>query len=235
MHAEMPIHRDEKGNKLPDPVGLQLWVDLPKENKMDEPLYQEYPKSLVPTAQPRADQPEEIEGKGWTVKVIAGQSHGVDSPVRTPEHGGCWYLDVRLDKPGSRIFQEIPTGFNSFIYTLGPAAIRVGDSSAPDGQQVHEPYHTLVLSNKAQIDDPKVDPSTVPQENGVWIEHAGKEGEEARFVVIAGEPLDQRVYQHGPFVMTSREEIMQTFMDYQSGSNGFERAPGWRSKIGGRT
>lgn len=229
MHAEMPLHRDEKGNKLPDPVGLQLWLDIPKENKMDEPSYQELTAKQVPEAHPRADQPEETEGKGWKVKVIAGESHGVKSPVRTPAHGSCWYLDVTLDKPGDRIFQEIPTGFNSFIYTLGPANIRVGGS-----EKIQEPYHTLVLSNKAQVSDPHTDPATVPQENGVWIEHAGKEGEQARLVVIAGEPLDQKVFQMGPFVMTSRDEVMQAYFDFQAGRNGFERAPGWRSKIGAR-
>jgi len=234
MHAEMPLLRDENGNKLPAPDGLQLWVDLPEKHKMDEASYQEYSKDKVPLALPRPDQPEETEGKGWKVKVISGQSHGVESPVRTPDRGGCWYFDVTLEHPGARIFQEIPTGYNSFIYTFGAAKVRVGDQSTPTGQKEYEQYNTLVLSNKAQVTDPKVDPSTVPQENGVWIEHAGEEGQEARFVVIAGEPLDQRVFQHGPFVMTSREEIMQTMMDFQSGKNGFERAPGWRSKIGNR-
>lgn len=74
MHAEMPIHRDDKGNKLPDPVGLQLWLDLPEANKKDPPTYQEFPKEKVPQALPRSDRPEETEGKGWSIKVIAGQS-----------------------------------------------------------------------------------------------------------------------------------------------------------------
>lgn len=74
MHAEMPVHRDAAGKKLPDPVGLQLWLDLPEANKKDPPTYQEFPKEEVPLALPRADKPEETEGKGWSIKVIAGQS-----------------------------------------------------------------------------------------------------------------------------------------------------------------
>lgn len=241
MHAEMPIHRDEAGRKLPDPVGLQLWIDLPAKNKKDPPTYQEYPKEQVPTALPRPDQPEETEGRDWSVKVIAGSSHGVESPVRTPDQGACWYLDVTLKKPGARIFQEIPTGFNSFIYTMGPAPIRIGTPDAPgasnpiEASTAHEAFHTLVLSNMASISDPKTDPASVPQETGVWVEHVGtKEGEEARFVVIAGEPLDQKVVQHGPFVLTTKEEVYQTLLDFQGAKNGFERAAGWKSKIGGR-
>ena len=115
--------------------------------------------------------------------------------MRTPDQGSCWYLDVHLEGPGSRVFQEIPTGFNAFIYTLGPAPIRVGDGHLLES---HQPFHTLVLTNKANITDASVDPSTVPQENGVWIEHVGTEaGQEARLVVIAGQPLDQKVYQYG--------------------------------------
>lgn len=37
----------------------------------------------------------------------------------------------------------------------------------------------------------------------------------------------------GPFVMTSEEEIAEAFRDYQTGTNGFERAKNWRSKIRG--
>ncbi|CEH16673.1 PIRIN [Ceraceosorus bombacis] len=162
VHAEMPLHRDPKTNaKLEDPIGLQLWIDLPQEMKSSEPFYQESAAQAIPTALPRADQPVETEGKAWSIKVISGESHGVQSKVRTPDRGHCWYFD-----------------------------------------------------------------------NGAWIEHAGDVQEEARFVIIAGEPLKQNVVQHGPFVMTSKADIYQAFQDYAGGKNGFERAPGWRSKIG---
>ena len=52
-----------------------------------------------------------------------------------------------------------------------------------------------------------------------------------RFVVIAGEPINETVVQHGPFVMNSREEIMQAFMDFQTKTNGFERGEGWEATI----
>ena len=37
IHAEMPVH----GPGLPNPRGLQLWIDLPKDVKMVDPSYQE--------------------------------------------------------------------------------------------------------------------------------------------------------------------------------------------------
>jgi len=65
---------------------------------------------------------------------------------------------------------------------------------------------------------------------GITVENNGTE--EARFVIISGEPLEQRVVQHGPFVMTSEEGIYDAMRDFSSNSNGFERAKGWRSEIG---
>lgn len=53
-----------------------------------------------------------------------------------------------------------------------------------------------------------------------------------KIVLVAGLPLDQKVVQYGPFVLNSQEEVYQAMMDYQTQSNGFERAKGWESKIG---
>lgn len=237
MHAEMPIHRDENGNKLPDPVGLQLWVDLPKEAKKEPPSYQEYRAAQIPTAEETQAQKQEegssVEGeKGWKIKVVAGESHGVKSPIELPKNGGVLFLDIHLEPEGS-VYQTIDPRYNAFIYTL-EGSIVVGDhsSSSSTGEEeklafnpstkstpgeVVQPYHTLVLTKDG--------------EKGVRITNPSKHAK-ARMVLVAGEPLDQEVYQYGPFVMTNRQEIQQTLIDFQTGSNGFERAPGWKSKIG---
>ena len=51
-------------------------------------------------------------------------------------------------------------------------------------------------------------------------------------VLVAGLPLDQKVVQYGPFVLNTQEEVYQAMMDFQTHSNGFERAKGWQSEIG---
>jgi len=45
--------------------------------------------------------------------------------------------------------------------------------------------------------------------------HAGEEG--ARVLLVAGRPLREPVVRHGPFVMNSKQEVMQAFVDYQAG------------------
>lgn len=53
-------------------------------------------------------------------------------------------------------------------------------------------------------------------------------------VIIAGQPLDQPVIQYGPFVLNTEEQVYQAMLDYQTHSNGFERAKHWQSEIGKR-
>lgn len=198
IHAEMPVH----GKGVPEPRGLQLWVDLPKEFKMVEPSYQELSPEAIPTAQP--------EGKdgGIDIKVISGKSHGVESPVRPL--GGCWFFHVTMKNAGTTMFQDIPAGWTAFVY-IWKGSVNVGESSL-----VYDTFNTLVLSNE-------------DGETGVQLT-AGMD--DTQFVLIAGEPLDQTVFQYGPFVMTNQEEIQKTLMDYRTGRNGFEKAHTWKSKIG---
>ena len=54
----------------------------------------------------------------------------------------------------------------------------------------------------------------------------------SRKVLIAGTPLDQPIVQYGPFVVSSREDVMKAMSDYQTFSNGFERGRDWKSEIG---
>ncbi|KII88579.1 hypothetical protein PLICRDRAFT_111207 [Plicaturopsis crispa FD-325 SS-3] len=196
IHAEMPVHEAGK----PEPRGLQLWIDLPKQYKMTEPSYQELDPQEIPSAYPEGpDGPVKI-------KVISGKSHGVESPVRPL--GGCWYFHVNFNKKAT-IFQDIPAGWTSFIYVIN-GSISVGSDTLPQ-----EKFNTLVLSANAN-------------ETGVSVTATE---DDTHFILVAGEPLDQTVFQYGPFVMTTREEVQKTLIDYQTGRNGFEKAHTWKSTI----
>uniref|UniRef100_W5MM17 Pirin n=1 Tax=Lepisosteus oculatus TaxID=7918 RepID=W5MM17_LEPOC len=145
--------------------------------------------------------------KGVTVAVISGEALGVKSKIytRTP----TIYLDFKLE-PGAKHVQAVPLGWTAFIYTLS-GNIHVGGPD--DDQKKFEPHYTVVFG----------DGDTVQVEN--------KDTEVAHFVLIAGEPIKEPVVQHGPFVMNTEEEILQAISDYRSGTNGFEKAKTWQSKI----
>ncbi|XP_071951525.1 pirin-like [Antedon mediterranea] len=192
VHSEMP-GSDEGGHVL------QLWVNLSKEFKMVEPQYQELKSKDIPVA--KAD--------GVVVKVIAGESMGKKSQVRT--RTPTTYLDFRIQK-GGKVRQDLTRGWTAFAYILtGKALFGEGDK-VKEG----EAHQTIVLSD------------------GDHITIENKDETECRFVLIAGKPLGEPIKQHGPFVMNTEEELQQAIDDYRNARNGFEKARNWKSKSGGR-
>lgn len=200
VHAEMPLH--EEGGE--HPAGLQLWINLPKDQKMVPPQYQELRSEQIPVVN---------LANGATVKVISGSSHGIESPIR--HLGGCLYYDIHLPGPNARVFQLIPKGWNAFAYGL-MGKIAFGTES--QGKTIVDAFHTTIFSSEETAE-------------GIELSNADPAGGITRVVIIAGEPLNQEVVQYGPFVMTSQQEISQTIRDYNEGMNGFENARTWRSSI----
>lgn len=199
VHAEMP-RQNEDGSAN---VGMQLWVDLPKELKSCEPRYRDLRASEIPET--TAD-----DGKVH-VKVISGKAYGTES-LKELAYTPVWLLDFTV-KPGGTVKQSLPKGWNAFAYLLnGTTIFSTGGESRPIEQ-----YHNVVF-----------------EKDGDSIEASVEEGAEteSRFILVAGLPLDQPIVQYGPFVVTSRDEVMQAMMDYQSFQNGFERANNWESEIG---
>ncbi|XP_003391376.1 PREDICTED: pirin-like protein [Amphimedon queenslandica] len=198
VHSEMPAGDG-------DNVGLQLWINLKKKDKMVEPRYQELLNKDIPS----------VSKDGVHVTVIAGDSLGASSPVRTLTP--TVYLDFKIDK-GSHLSQPVTEGWNGFIYVLkGRGYFGGKTATGSDDWMESTPHHTLVLGP------------------GDHINVKNEDDEQLHFVLIAGEPVKEKVVQHGPFVMNSEAEIYQTFEDFSQGKNGFERAPGWKSEIGIRS
>ncbi|KAF2705089.1 hypothetical protein K504DRAFT_460861 [Pleomassaria siparia CBS 279.74] len=184
-------------------IGMQLWVDLPKALKSCEPRYRDLRAKEIP--QVTAD------GAKVQVKIISGQSYGTDS-VKELAYTPVWFLDFTV-KPGGTVKQPLPKGWNAFAYTLaGNIIVSSNRISRPIPQ-----YHNVVFEKEGDSVEISVEESAES---------------EARFILVAGLPLDQPIVQYGPFVVTSREEVMQAMRDYQTHSNGFERAYNWESEIG---
>lgn len=199
MHAEMPRQNADGSPNM----GMQLWVDLPEKLKTCEPRYRDLRAKEIP-------QIEVDDGKA-SIKIISGRSHGTDS-VQELAYTPVWIFDITV-KPGGKVTQELPIGWNAFAYTLGGVTL----FGSKGNQQTVEPYHNVVFDQEGEAISAEVDPSAE---------------QDARFILVAGLPLDQKVVQYGPFVLNSQEQVYQAMLDYQSHSNGFERAAGWESKIG---
>ena len=109
IHSEMPaeeIRRD--GGAV---HGFQLWVNLPRRDKMMAPRYQELRAADIPKAH--------SEDGRVSVTVLAGESLGTRAAIdtRTP----ILYLHVRLE-PGAQFTQTIPESYNAFAFLISGEA-----------------------------------------------------------------------------------------------------------------
>lgn len=174
IHSELP--EQEEGLM----EGFQLWLNLPGRNKMCKPSYQDIPSENIP---------QYTNEDGVTVRVIAGESHGVAGAVQRPDTEPL-YLDVHLPA-GAQFIQPIAAGHNAFTYTYRGTVTIAGTAVAD--------RNMAILKN---------DGSTK-----LHIETA----EDARILIISGQPLNEPIAQYGPFVMNTSEEIQQTLRDYSAG------------------
>lgn len=198
VHAEMPSAGPN--GEVRTVEGIQLWVDLPKDLKNCKPRYRDLRAAEIPIA--------ETDSKDMTIKVISGQSMGVDS-VKDLAYTPVWFLDFETTKQynGREVNQNMPAGFNSLLYIMkGTATV--------NGKKVQQHDVVIFKAGGESID-------FIP-------------GPNSRVIVIGGKILEQPIVQHGPFVATTRKGIVKAFEDYQTKSHGFEKAKGWSSEIGKR-
>ena len=84
---------------------LQLWVNLPKANKMAPPRYQDILSSNVPVR----------KEEGVNYRVISGNSGNVVSA--TKNYVPVTYVEINID-PGHTAKQDLPSDYNGFMYIL---------------------------------------------------------------------------------------------------------------------
>lgn len=171
--------------------GFQLWVNLPASLKMATPEYQEYAAELIPT---------EYLSNGTEIRVIAGKTNSsIAGPVKG-RHTAPLYLDVSVKENGS-FDQFIPQGHNAFIFVIRGSVTVL---STPRESDITD--SPIITANELGV-----------LSKGEQISVLGGE-EGGRFLLIAGQPLEEPVVRSGPFFMNTKEQILQAYSDYRSGN-----------------
>jgi redox-sensitive bicupin YhaK (pirin superfamily) len=170
--------------------GTQLWVNLPRAQKMTPPRYQDIrgrQAALLTTP----------DG-GALIRVIAGAIAGYAGPGST--HTPITLAHITVE-PGAQVDLSWHPGYNALVYALAGAGtvgaerqpIRVGQLAVhSEGDALH------VAAN------PRQDSHTPKLE----------------LYVMGGRPIREPVAHHGPFVMNTHDELTQAFEDYQAGRLG---------------
>jgi redox-sensitive bicupin YhaK (pirin superfamily) len=188
-HSEMFPLLDKNG---PNPVELfQIWLNLPRSDKLAEPNFTMLWSGSIPV-----HRGEDAEGRTTEVTVVAGRL-GDSVPPGPPPHSWASRADadvaiwtLRMDPKAEWTLPAAAKGSNRTLYFFRGAAIRIGEKEYKAG---------AALRLKAD--------AAVAIRNG---------STEAEFLLLQGRPIGEPVVQYGPFVMNTRAEIEQAFMEYQA-------------------
>jgi redox-sensitive bicupin YhaK (pirin superfamily) len=181
MHSERPPHDiHEIGGRQEI---IQLWINMPAKNKMDQPAYFPVQANEVP----KFTSADNLV----TVRVFAGQVLGVKGPVPTVSNVNASTLML---KKGGTIEIPIPADFSAFLYLLD-GKVTLG------GYGLTEGLNAVVFAKDGE---------------GITIEAL----EDTRALLMSGQPLNEEVVSHGPFVMNTQTQILEAMRDYQMGKMG---------------
>jgi quercetin 2,3-dioxygenase len=208
MLAGAMQHRDHKGNEGNLRPGSIQWMtagrgiihsEMPQQQDglmWGFQLWVNLPAAQKMTAPryqdiPPEDVPEVALESGVNIRVLVGESHGVRSAVQGIVTDPL-YLDVRVPARTSCAL-PVPRGHTVFCYVFDG----VGTFGA--STQTVAKQHLAVFSDGEVV---TVKTTETP----------------VRFLLLAGKPLGEPVARYGPFVMNTKEEIVQAFEDFRRGT-----------------
>ena len=138
-----------------------------------------------------ADQMQTHLDEEKIVKVIAGKFRKAEGPIKKHNVEPI-YFDIELNKDKEFNF-DLPSTHNSFIYLI-KGEIKIGN-------QQHQKIENSKLILLKMGEKLKVYGST-----------------NAKFLLIAGKPIGEQIARGGPFVMNTKQEILQAVEDYHKGT-----------------
>ena len=188
QHAEMfPLLNKDEENPL---VLFQLWLNLPKADKMVAPHFKMLWSETIPIIHH-----QDTEGKQTALQLIAGRIGETAAPNPTPNSWAAKpenevaIYNIKMQPGATWVMPKAAAGVNRSLYYYQGDTLTLAELDI-------QPDHSVELNPT--------------------IETVLKNGtKESRLLVLQGKPINEPVAQHGPFVMNSQAEIMVAFQDYQ--------------------
>ncbi len=165
---------------------FQIWLNLPPDSKMVPAYFGMLWSEEIPTVE---------LASGVTVDVIAGRLEGKSAPTAPPDSWASrpgsdlaiWL--IKMPASASWTLPAATSGLNRMLYCFVGSDIVIEETALEEQQAV------------------RLDP-----EAAVAVRTGGAPAE---FLLLQGRPIDAPLFQMGPFVMNSPEELKQAFIDYR--------------------
>ena len=192
VHSELPTDDFLRvGGRM---HGFQLWVNLPARAKMIAPRYQGFDS---------ADLRRVALPNGGEVRVVAGTVMGTTGSVQTTSPMTYAHVVMRADE---EVTWQPDDGHTALVHVFDGEVSANGHAARSGQMFVFERSAgsiTLRTGRAARADSAAA---------------AGESGVVAQALLLGGQPLGEPVVRYGPFVMNTREEIVQAFRDYEEGT-----------------
>jgi redox-sensitive bicupin YhaK (pirin superfamily) len=187
QHSEMfpLIHKDKE-----NPMELfQIWLNLPRRNKMVQPHFKMLWAESIPNFEHRDN-----AGLKTVVEVIAGTLGGKKAPAPPPDswaadannHVAVW--NIKMEAKAIWTLPAAAAGINRTLYYYQGEGLNLAGKTIPR-------YHAIEV-----------------QPDMALSLRAGNQP--TSILLLQGRPIGEPVIQYGPFVMNTKEEIQQAFDDY---------------------
>lgn len=195
---------------------VQLWVNLPSAYKLTDPNYQTLKRNDMPMIDLYAQRNQDSETLDNNTKmgkatIIAGTWQGKTGTTTTFTPINLW--DIELWATGTTTL-DIPSNHNVMLLVqegellINDAVVNAGQLiqfSAPIAKNAE---NSLAINNATDIIT-----LTYPK-----LSDSEKVAPAVKLLLLSGEPITEPIAGYGPFVMTTQEELKQTFHDYQNGN-----------------
>jgi redox-sensitive bicupin YhaK (pirin superfamily) len=182
VHSEEPTEAMLRDGGLMH--GLQLWVNLPRTDKLVPPRYQDLSGDKLTLAR-------SADGRAL-LRLVAGDLGGQSGPGST--YTPIVYAHATI-AAGGRIALAWPAEYNALVYVV-EGKVRVGDDSRTVGE-----HQLAVLGREGDVVVVEADEAT-------------------EVILLGGRPLHEPVAWYGPFVMNTKQEIVDSLDLFESGELG---------------
>jgi redox-sensitive bicupin YhaK (pirin superfamily) len=188
QHSEMfPLLNRHEANPL---ELFQIWLNLPGSRKMVEPYYTMLWDPKIPKITMQDD-----HGHSTRIEIVAGAIGDHKAPAPAPDSWAAdpdnevaiWY--IQMEKEAIWSLPAASPGINRSLFYYQGERFDIGGVHIESGNLIELSAHV-----EAQI------------RNG---------SSESRILLLQGRPIGEPVANYGPFVMNTRTEIQQTYIDYQ--------------------